>query len=439
MKRFEEYTSVKQLQKQTTPKRLMKLLLISGLFTIVILFLPWTQTVRSRGNVTALNPENRPQTINATIGGRIDKWFVKEGDFVEQGDTLVYLTEIKSEYMDPELLNRTASQIKSKENSSLSYMNKVRSLDQQIDALIDNRKIKLQQALNEIKQTRLKIISDSMDFVATDKQLDIAVKQYNRIEELKEQGLKSQTDVENKRLKVQEMEAKVVGLENKLLTSRNELLNKQANINSIDADFRDKIAKSESEKASAMSNLYDVEATVSKMQNEAANYTLRSGYYFITAPQAGFISQIFKNGIGEIIKEEMPLVSIVPNLSDYAVETFVTPMDLPLLHVGNSVRLQFDGWPAIVFSGWPNVSHGTYGGTISAIDNYISENGKYRVLIKPDPKDYTWPIGLRMGVAVETMAILKDVPIWYELWRKINGFPPEYYTVKSKETDKTKK
>jgi multidrug resistance efflux pump len=430
MKRFEEYTSVKQLQKQTTPKRLMKLLLISGLFTIVILFLPWTQTVRSRGNVT---------TINATIGGRIDKWFVKEGDFVEQGDTLVYLTEIKSEYMDPELLNRTASQIKSKENSSLSYMNKVRSLDQQIDALIDNRKIKLQQALNEIKQTRLKIISDSMDFVATDKQLDIAVKQYNRTEELKEQGLKSQTDVENKRLKVQEMEAKVVSLENKLLTSRNELLNKQANINSIDADFRDKIAKSESEKASAMSNLYDVEATVSKMQNEAANYTLRSGYYFITAPQAGFISQIFKNGIGEIIKEEMPLVSIVPNLSDYAVETFVTPMDLPLLHVGNSVRLQFDGWPAIVFSGWPNVSHGTYGGTISAIDNYISENGKYRILIKPDPKDYTWPIGLRMGVAVETMAILKDVPIWYELWRKINGFPPEYYTVKSKETDKTKK
>ena len=92
MKRFEEYTSVKQLQKQTTPKRLMKLLLISGLFTIIILFLPWTQTVRSRGNVTALNPENRPQTINATIGGRIDKWFVKEGDFVEQGDTLVYLT-----------------------------------------------------------------------------------------------------------------------------------------------------------------------------------------------------------------------------------------------------------------------------------------------------------------------------------------------------------
>ena len=439
MKNFEQYKSFRQLKKQTTSKSLMNLMLITAAISSIVLFLPWTQTVNSRGNVTALNPENRPQTINATIGGRIEKWYVKEGDFVNKGDTLVFLSEIKSEYMDPELINRTAAQIKSKENSSSSYMDKVKSLDLQIDALIDNRKIKIQQALNDIKQNKLKIISDSMDFVATDKQLDIAIKQYNRTEELRKEGLKSQTDVENKRLKVQEMEAKVVSLENKLLTSRNELLNKMADLNSIDADYRDKVAKSESEKATAMSNLYDVEATVSKMQNQAANYSLRSGYYYITAPQDGFISQIFKNGIGEIIKEGVTLVSIVPNLTDYAVETFVSPMDLPLLHVGNTVRLQFDGWPAIVFSGWPNVSHGTYAGKITAIDNYVSPNGKYRVLIAPDPNDYKWPIGLRMGVAVETMALLNDVQIWYELWRKINGFPPDYYTVTKKETSNKSK
>jgi len=23
---------------------------------------------------------------------------------------------------------------------------------------------------------------------------------------------------------------------------------------------------------------------------------------------------------------------------------------------------------------------------------------------------------------------LNDVPVWYEIWRQINGFPPEYYT-----------
>jgi RsmE family RNA methyltransferase len=25
------------------------------------------------------------------------------------------------------------------------------------------------------------------------------------------------------------------------------------------------------------------------------------------------------------------------------------------------------------------------------------------------------------------ISLLKNVPIWYELWRNINGFPPDYY------------
>jgi hypothetical protein len=32
-----------------------------------------------------------------------------------------------------------------------------------------------------------------------------------------------------------------------------------------------------------------------------------------------------------------------------------------------------------------------------------------------------------MGTGAQGIALLKDVPIWYELWRNINGFPPDYY------------
>ena len=141
-------------------------------------------------------------------------------------------------------------------------------------------------------------------------------------------------------------------------------------------------------------------------------------------------------GIGETIKEGEEILTLVPANFDFAAEIFVDPIDLPLLQVKEKVRLQFDGWPAIVFSGWPNVSHGTYGGEIYAIDRYISQNGKYRVLIKPDPDDYPWPEALRFGSGVSSMILLKDVPIWYELWRKIDGFPPDYY---KNETPKTEK
>lgn len=117
----------------------------------------------------------------------------------------------------------------------------------------------------------------------------------------------------------------------------------------------------------------------------------------------------------------------MPAKVDLAVETYVQPLDLPLLHVGEKMRVQFDGWPAIVFSGWPNVSYGTYGAKVVAIENFISNNGKYRVLLAPDEDDVKWPKGIRAGSGAYTMALLDDVPIWYELWRQLNGFPPNYY------------
>lgn len=439
MNRFKQYASFQVLESKKTSTTLLRILTWALAILVVVMLLPWTQTISSVGNVTALSPNNRPQTIQAIIGGRIEKWYVQEGQFVKKGDTIAFLSEVKSEYMDPNLIVRTEEQVKSKESSADSYMSKVKALDSQIDALNDSRIFKLQQAENKVRQSKLKVISDSMDYKANLKQLDIAIKQYERTEELYKQGLKSLTDVENKRLKVQEMEAKVVSLENKLLTSRNELINAKTELSSINADYQDKIAKGESEKSSALSGLYEVEATVTKMQSQIANYSVRAGYYYVTAPQDGYISQALKSGVGETVKEGTPLVSIVPSISDFAVEMFVDPIDLPLMHVGNKVRLQFDGWPAIVFSGWPHVSYGTYGGKVVAIDNYIGENGKYRVLVAPDQTDHKWPKGLRMGVATNNMTLLKDVSIWYELWRKINGFPPNYYTPKKPTTKSGKK
>lgn len=435
MYRFKNYKSIQTLEKRKTPNRLSKILIFSAILLVLVLLLPWTQTISSDGKVTAYNPANRPQTINAIIGGRIEKWYVQEGQYVEKGDTLVFISEIKPEYMDTLLIERSESQIKSKESSASSYMEKIQALDNQIDAMIDNRTVKLAQSKNKIKQGKYKVTTDSMDLVAADNKLDIARKQFKRTEGLFEKKLKSKTDLENSSVKVQQLEAEYTSYENKLKVSKNELDNLISELEAIDADYRDKISKSESDKAAALSGLYDTEAEVTKMQNEVTNYSIRSGYYYITAPQNGFISKALLSGIGEIVKEGSPLMSIVPSESDMAVEMFIKPVDLPLIHVGNKIRLQFDGWPAIVFSGWPNLSYGMYTGIVSAVDNYISENGKYRVLIEPDPADHKWPSGLRMGVATKGIALLNDVPLWYELWRKINGFPPNYY---ENPADKTK-
>ena len=202
--------------------------------------------------------------------------------------------------------------------------------------------------------------------------------------------------------------------------------------------YTDKISKAQSDMYTAQSSQFDSEAQVTKLENEFTNYEMRSDLHYIRAPRSGYINKAMQGGIGETFKEGDELVGIMPAIYDMAVETFVAPLDLPLIHIGEKVRIQFDGWPAIVFSGWPNVSYGTYGGQVVAVETFISDNGKYRVLLAPDPDDHEWPKDIRVGSGANTIALLEDVPIWFELWRQLNGFPPNYYQP-AKETAQAKK
>lgn len=424
---YKSFSMVKNFRFEKVFLRLVKFF-----FSVVFLlmFLPWTQNIKSKGYVTTLKPDQRPQTINSVIAGKIEKWFVKEGDFVNKGDTILFISEIKDEYFDPNLLSNTEQQIQSKELTVKSYMEKVNSLDNQIDALIQTKLLKIEQAKNYIKQAELKILSDSVDLIAAKTNYDVAVKQFERIEKLYKDGLKSLTEVETRKLKLQETESKLISLENKLLSSRNELINAKVELTSINNQYIDKLSKAESEKYASLSSMYDAEAIVTKMQNQFMNYSVRSGLYYITANQDGIITKAIRTGLGETIKEGEEIVSIMPSLYDIAVEMYVMPMDLPLIKKNQPVRFMFDGWPTIVFSGWPNASFGTFGGKVVAIDNFISPNGKYRILVAPDKNDVKWPEGLRVGSGANGIALLKDVPIWYELWRNLNGFPPDYYTEK---------
>lgn len=434
-----KYKSLKTVDTASTKDLLLKLLIGFGTVGFIMLFLPWTQNVQSKGYVTTLHPDQRPQTINSIIAGRIEKWYVKEGDYVKKGDTILNISEVKDDYFDPELLSRTEDQIKSKELAVQSYMQKVRALDGQIDALLNTKKLKMEQAFNYMKQARLKIASDSINYEVAVTNYQIAIKQFERTEQLHKDGLKSLTDLETKKLKLQETEGKKISAENKLLASRNQLINVQVELSSIENQYRNKLAKSESDKLSAMSNMYEAEIAVTKMQTKYMNYSVRTGYYHITAPQDGYITKTIRSGIGETIKEGEKILSIMPAKYDLAVSMYVEAMDIPLVSPGQKVRFVFDGWPTVFFSGWPGISYGTYGGEVVAIDNFISDNGKYRILVAPDEDDHTWPEVLRVGSGANGMALLNNVPIWYELWRNLNGFPPDYYVFKNEKKDKEEK
>jgi hypothetical protein len=220
------------------------------------------------------------------------------------------------------------------------------------------------------------------------------------------------------------------------MNTKNQALNVALERLEVETSYQDKISKAQSEMFTAKSNYYSASEKGSKLSNTYSNFSRRNDLLFITAPQDGYINKAIIGGIGETFKEGEELLGIMPANYDLAVETFVRPIDLPLLHINEKVRVQFDGWPAIVFSGWPNMSYGTYGAKVVAIENFISKNGMYRILLAPDLEDHAWPEAIRVGSGAKTIALLEDVPIWFELWRQLNGFPPNYYTPNTNSSDK---
>ncbi len=427
------YQKIFQIDKQ---KRGYRYILLFALLFLVFLFLPWTQNVRSTGKVTTLRQEQRPQNINAIIPGRIVRWYVKEGDMVKAGDTILQLGEIKDDYLDPELLARTGEQLRAKNQSIDFYIAKTNALTQQQLALEQARNFKLAQIENKQQQQQLKIKSDSASWGAAQNDYMIAQKQFDRQKELFDQGLVSLTQLEQRNMSLQSTRAKWISTQNNYNNAQQELLNLQLEFKQVQQDYTEKLSKVESDLMQNGSSQAGSVGDQAKLRNQYSNYEQRRNLYFVIAPQDGQIVQAKRSGLGEIVKDGETLVQIVPPFNDPAVEIFVDPLDAPLLKTQQKVRIVFDGFPAIVFSGWPKASYGTFGGKIYSIENNVSPQGKYRVLIKPDTKDRLWPNELRLGGGTQSIALLNEVPIWYELWRNINGFPADYYKPVSTETKK---
>lgn len=405
-----------------------RFLLVLLLFIIGFMFLPWRQNVSSEGYLTSLLPSQRPQTIHSTIAGRIEVWKVSEGQEVRKGDTILLLSEVKTEYFDSLLLKRQGAVITAKGGSLEAYRIKVQALENQENSLKSILGLKLEQLKNKILQTNNKIVADSMDWAAAKNDELIALRQLERTETLQKEGLKSVADVENARVKAQNTSAKKVSSENKYLNTKNELINAKIELSSTQAEYQEKMFKIQSDKSSVSSAAFEAEGERTKMQNQYSNYEKRASFYVITAPQDGYITQALKTGLGETIKEGEAVVTIMPKDFSFAAELYISPMNIAWVQLGGHVQLMFDGIPSLAISGWTRMNTGTFPGEIVAIDNFISENGMYRILVAPEKnaaKD--WPQRLRIGTGAKAVILLQTVSVGYEIWRQVNGFPPDYY------------
>lgn len=379
---------------------------------VAIMFLPWQQNVQGNGMVTALSPADRPQQLQTRIDGRIEAWFVSEGQYVKKGDSIVRISEIKEDYLNPNVLPLTQQQQDAKERAIAEKRNKATALELQITQLEQQRDFKLQQTRNKVLQYQAEVQQATLeDSVARD--------QLRRRERLFRDslGLVSVNDLQTFQIRAQSAAAKLVEKQQMLAITETEL-------QSIPAEYGEKIAKSRSDRAATLAEVSEGQSEVAKLKDKVGSLTLRNSFYVIEAPQDGYVVRATRAGQGEIVKAGEPIVSIQPARPRKAVEMYVKPMDVALLKPGRHVRVFFDGWPALQISGWPQVAVGTFGAQVAVIDQFPSTDGRFRVLLVPDTThDEDWPAQLRLGTGAEGWAMLDNVTVGWELWRQLNGFP----------------
>lgn len=409
------------------------LLVVVLAITAALSFLPWQQNVRGIGRVTAFAPLERQQEVKASIKGRVMAWKagLREGAAVRQGEVICEIQGI-----DPLLIRRLEQQVTYGQRKRDASLLKVEEYREQVAAFIDARQRTIEAGLQGIEAAKQKVAAEEQALSAAKAGEDQVRTNLARRQQLLSEQLISRLDLEQEERKYKEAAAKLREAEAKVAGAKADMSGKRAE---LELKTREGDAKVSSAEAMLRTSEGDV-AMAEKELVESESKLAQQRSQSVTSPIDGTLLRLLVNQGGEIVSEGDPLFIVVPDQAERAVELWLDGNDIPLVSVGRQVRLQFEGWPAVQFVGWPSAAVGTFGGQIVNIDSTDNGKGEFRVLIMPLPGEERWPTGkfLRQGQRANGWVLLDRVPLWYEFWRQINGFPPVVSMEEPKSEDKDK-
>lgn len=440
--------SLRLVRSSRVARTIAKYLFFALMFTILLMaFAPWQQSVTGSGNVLAYSPDQRQQVIQATIKGRIAQWGtnIYENARVKKGQVIAEIRDLDDSYtaklnlqlMNSEQAVASAEQQLAADNRALEDSLKIVDLyESQVKTyeIVKNEITTAQNAYVEMARKKVDAKQQELNvYQAALPQLDEEYKRMKKLEAIDNISLQKLQEVSRKR---NEAIAKAKAAEFYYGSAKDELSGKMSDRSAYIEKAQVDIDKTKSllEKANVdvskdKSKIAETEQKLNKSKKELLDMKVkvaRQESQTITAPFDGFVVQITPNLGTAILKEGDPICTIVPDTTDRSVQIWLDGNDAPLVEPGRHVRLQFEGWPAVQFAGWPSVAVGTFGGDVISVDSTDNGQGKFRILIRPDPNEPAWPTDrfLRQGVRTNAWVLLNQVPLWYEVWRKLNGFPP---------------
>jgi len=392
-----------------------------SLFVVLMIFLalsPWQQNVRGIGRVVAYIPGERQQVISAPVEGRVSRWLVKEGTRVKSGEVIAELLD-----NDPLLLQRLSNERQVLLDRQAAVENRVQTFREQLRMAEQARPQALAAARSRLEMGRQRQQAAAQAVDAAQAARLTSSLNLNRQQSLQEKGLASRRTLELAQLEIAQRSADAERAQAALSAARSEVDALGADLQKLTADTVASIEKTRADLNKAIEDQNYVRADLLKVETRLA----RQQTQVITAPRDGTVLRLLANPNAELLKSGQALAILVPDTEQRAVELWMDGNDLPLIVTGSHVRLQFEGYPAIQFGGWPEFSVGSFGGRVALIDAADDGKGHFRILVLPDKDDIPWPDVrfLRQGVRVNGWVLLGRVTLGYELWRIFNGFPPQ--------------
>jgi membrane fusion protein, adhesin transport system len=392
------------------------LAILGGLLIITLALVPWQQSIDGTGRVVAFAPLERQQEVDAPIEGRVTRWYVREGSRVKQGELMLELTD-----NDPDILARLDEErtaVVARKDAAVSRASSIQSRQK---ALASSRTAAIRAAQSRIAMAQDRTRAAKQTVEAARAAFETAKLNTERQSKLVDQGLTSQRNVELAQLEAVRTATEVERALATLQAAQGEELALDSDRTRVEHDLTAAIDDARAAEASALAEEASSAAELARLDVRLA----RQSTMELRAPMEGTVLRLLSGQGNSFVKAGDPLVVLVPDTTERAVELWVAGNDMPLLAEGRPVRLQFEGWPAVQFTGWPSVAVGTFGGTVALIDSADDGNGRFRILVRPDAGE-AWPTGLylRQGVRVNGWVLLDQVKLGYELWRRFNGFPP---------------
>jgi adhesin transport system membrane fusion protein len=423
-RRWDNLPALRMVEPPHAARRLaivLTLLLISA--PLALILLPWRQAVMGTGVVFGFAPLDRQQSVDAPVSGRVVEWFVREGTAVKIGDPIAHLAD-----NDPELLARLEEQEEAVQIKRAAAREKARVYTQVIVDYERYREMVVRAAENQVEVAVQKVKAQEQELSAAQVALTADSLQFQRITQLHKEGLVSRRDYELADQKYRESLAKVQKARADLEGAKGVELSKRAELSGYEAEANTKIGAAKSSLQEAQISVGEYDKELQEIQNKISRQSMQ----LVTAPRDGIILRLLAIPGTSQVKQGDPIALMVPETPDLAVALDVDGNDAPLISAGRQVRLQFEGWPAVQFPGWPSIAVGTFGGIVSLVDaSDLEGDGKFRILVVPDPEEQRnpltrWPSQpwLRQGVRVKGWVLLNEVRLGYEIWRRLNGFPP---------------